>query len=165
MLLSHIVRTPLSEGHSVTEAYRRSSNQGKRRAPARFRRPSAHPVGAPKFEDGPVANAKERVAIQIRDLDQTVIGNPAHDLIRLVLSQATAARGSDLPGVTTAQMIEQMVEAIEQAIGADDDENQTDRPRVVQHRRTRRRPRGRLSRPLSALCDGRGGVMRAAPAN
>ena len=47
---------------------------------------------------GPLADAKGRVAIQIRDLDQTVIGNPAHDLIRLGLSLASAARGSDLPG-------------------------------------------------------------------
>jgi uncharacterized protein (DUF2252 family) len=46
---------------------------------------------------GPVADAQGRVEIQIRDLDQTVIGNPAHDLIRLGLSLATAARGSDLP--------------------------------------------------------------------
>jgi hypothetical protein len=30
---------------------------------------------------GPLADTKGRVAIQIRDLDQTVIGNPAHDLI------------------------------------------------------------------------------------
>jgi uncharacterized protein (DUF2252 family) len=59
---------------------------------------------------GPVANAKEKVKIAIRDLDQTVIGNPAHDLIRLGLSLATAIRGSDLPGVTTALMLEQMVE-------------------------------------------------------
>ena len=59
---------------------------------------------------GPVANADGKIAIQIRDLDQTVIGNPAHDLIRLGLSLATAARGSDLPGVTTARMLEQMVE-------------------------------------------------------
>jgi len=51
---------------------------------------------------GPVANADGEIAIQIRDLDQTVIGNPAHDLIRLGLSLAMAARGSDLPGVTTA---------------------------------------------------------------
>jgi uncharacterized protein (DUF2252 family) len=58
---------------------------------------------------GPVADAKGKVEIQIRDLDQTVIGNPAHDLIRLGLSLATAARGSDLPGVTTAQMLEQMM--------------------------------------------------------
>jgi uncharacterized protein (DUF2252 family) len=59
---------------------------------------------------GPVADAEGRVAVQIRDLDQTVIGNPAHDLIRLGLSLATAARGSNLPGVTTALMVEQLVE-------------------------------------------------------
>jgi uncharacterized protein (DUF2252 family) len=39
---------------------------------------------------GPVANASGKVALAIRDLDQTVIGNPAHDLIRLGLSLATA---------------------------------------------------------------------------
>ena len=54
---------------------------------------------------GPLADAKGRVAIQIRDLDQTVIGNPAHDLIRLGLSLASAARSSDLPGVTTARIL------------------------------------------------------------
>src|ERR1700761_3179974 len=59
---------------------------------------------------GPVANSDSKVEIEIRDLDQTVIGNPAHDLIRLGLSLATAARGSDLPGVTTALMMEQMVQ-------------------------------------------------------
>ncbi len=58
---------------------------------------------------GPIANLEGRVDIQIRDLDQTVVGNPAHDLIRLALSLATAARSSDLPGVTTARMIEEMV--------------------------------------------------------
>lgn len=58
---------------------------------------------------GPVANLEGRVNIQIRDLDQTVIGNPVHDLIRLGLSLATAARSSDLPGVTTARMIEEMM--------------------------------------------------------
>jgi uncharacterized protein (DUF2252 family) len=62
---------------------------------------------------GPVADAKGRVKIAIRDLDQTVIGNPAHDLIRLGLSLATAIRGSDLPGVTTALMLEQMMEGYE----------------------------------------------------
>jgi len=50
---------------------------------------------------GPVADVKGKVSIQIRDLDQTVVGNPAHDLIRLGLSLATAARGSDLPGATS----------------------------------------------------------------
>jgi uncharacterized protein (DUF2252 family) len=58
---------------------------------------------------GPVANVDGKVEIQIRDLDQTVVGNPSHDLIRLSLSLATAARGSDLPGVTTAHMMEQMI--------------------------------------------------------
>jgi uncharacterized protein (DUF2252 family) len=65
---------------------------------------------------GPVADAKGRVKIAIRDLDQTVIGNPAHDLIRLGLSLATALRGSDLPGVTTALMLEQMVTGYESAL-------------------------------------------------
>ena len=80
---------------------------------------------------GPIASAKGTVAIQIRDLDQTVIGNPAHDLIRLGLSMASAARGSDLPGVTTARMMEQLVEGYEQSFGgaADVDEEW---PEVVQ---------------------------------
>jgi uncharacterized protein (DUF2252 family) len=73
---------------------------------------------------GPVANAQGRVEIQIRDLDQTVIGNPAHDLIRLGLSLATAARGSDLPGVTTVQMMEALADGYERAF--DDSSDHTD---------------------------------------
>jgi uncharacterized protein (DUF2252 family) len=65
---------------------------------------------------GPLANANGKIEIAIRDFDQTVIGNPAHDLIRLALSLATAARGSDLPGVTTAEMLEQMVDAYDKAL-------------------------------------------------
>ena len=65
---------------------------------------------------GPVANADGKVEIQIRDLDQTVVGNPAHDLIRLALSLATAGRGSDLPGVTTALMMEQMMAGYQDAV-------------------------------------------------
>jgi uncharacterized protein (DUF2252 family) len=38
---------------------------------------------------GPIANTDGHIDIQIRDLDQTVIGNPADDLIRLGLSLAT----------------------------------------------------------------------------
>ncbi len=64
---------------------------------------------------GPVANAAGQVEIQIRDLDQTVIGNPAHDLIRLGLSLASAARGSDLPGVTTVRILEQLIDGYEGA--------------------------------------------------
>ena len=68
---------------------------------------------------GPVANEDGEIAIQIRDLDQTVIGNPAHDLIRLGLSLAMAARGSDLPGVTTARMLEQIIEGYDAALNED----------------------------------------------
>jgi uncharacterized protein (DUF2252 family) len=66
---------------------------------------------------GPVADVKGNVSIQIRDLDQTVIGNPAHDLIRLGLSLATAARGSDLPGVTSAYIVEHLMDGYERALG------------------------------------------------
>jgi uncharacterized protein (DUF2252 family) len=65
---------------------------------------------------GPIANTKGRVEIAIRDLDQTVIGNPAHDLIRLGLSLATAARGSDLPGVTTAVALEEIIAGYKEAL-------------------------------------------------
>lgn len=58
---------------------------------------------------GPVADAEGRVEIQMRDFDQTVIGNPAYDLIRLGLSLCTAARSSDLSGVMSAKMLEQML--------------------------------------------------------
>jgi uncharacterized protein (DUF2252 family) len=68
---------------------------------------------------GPLANASGGIEIQIRDLDQTVIGNPAHDLVRLGLSLASAARGSDLPGVATALMLERMMDGYEKAFQPD----------------------------------------------
>jgi uncharacterized protein (DUF2252 family) len=71
---------------------------------------------------GPLADAKGRVAVQIRDLDQTVIGNPIHDLIRLGLSLAFAARGSDLGGVTTARIVEQLVAGYEAALSGEFDD-------------------------------------------
>ena len=67
---------------------------------------------------GPLADANGKVEVQIRDLDQTVIGNPAHDLIRLGLSLASAARGADLPGVTTARMVEAMVDGYAEGLSA-----------------------------------------------
>ena len=93
---------------------------------------------------GPIASAKGTVSIQIRDLDQTVVGNPAHDLIRLGLSMASAARGSDLPGVTTARMMEQIVEGYEQSFAgsASDTADDEEPPEVVRkavkaaHKRT-----------------------------
>jgi uncharacterized protein (DUF2252 family) len=53
--------------------------------------------------------------IELRDLDQTVVGNPAHDVIRLALSLAMSARSSDLPGVTTARITEDLVAGYEQS--------------------------------------------------
>ncbi len=75
---------------------------------------------------GPLAHSDGRVEIQIRDLDQTVIGNPIHDLVRLGLSLASAARGSDLPGVTTAHILEQIIEGYSGAMepGATGDEGE-----------------------------------------
>ncbi len=70
---------------------------------------------------GPVAGTDGRIAIQIRDLDQTVVGNPVHDIIRLALSLATASRGSDLPGVTMARILEQTVEGYQAALRQDAD--------------------------------------------
>jgi len=99
---------------------------------------------------GPVANTEERVDIQIRDLDQTVIGNPAHDLIRLGLSLATAVRGSDLPGVITAKMLEQLIEGYEQALSdeASDSDFQHQRPETIKiaMRRSMRRSWKELAR-------------------
>src|ERR1700742_2368585 len=65
---------------------------------------------------GPLADADGNIRVQIRDLDQTVIGNPAHDLIRLALSLTTASRGSNLPGVTAAKIMEAMMEGYEDAL-------------------------------------------------
>ncbi|HEY6734295.1 MAG TPA: DUF2252 family protein [Roseiarcus sp.] len=80
---------------------------------------------------GPVAAMDGRIAIQIRDLDQTVIGNPAHDIIRLALSLATASRGSDLPGVTTARILEQVIEGYQAALQQDADSIE-DAPKSIQ---------------------------------
>lgn len=96
---------------------------------------------------GPIASAKGRIDIQIRDLDQTVIGNPAQDLIRLALSLASAARGSNLPGVTTADMIERMVEGYEAGLSAFDGETPVDEPPLIAT--IKRRALGRKWRHLA----------------
>jgi uncharacterized protein (DUF2252 family) len=64
---------------------------------------------------GPIGHTEGRAVVEMRDLDQTVIGNPAHDLLRLALSLAMAARSSDLPGVTTARITEDLVAGYERA--------------------------------------------------
>jgi uncharacterized protein (DUF2252 family) len=83
---------------------------------------------------GLLADAKGRVAVQIRDLDQTVIRNPAHDSIRPGLSLASAARGSDLPGVTTDRMIEEVVAGYESALAGnfERDKDSSNKPKRVQ---------------------------------
>lgn len=98
---------------------------------------------------GPLADAEGRVDVQIRDLDQTVVGNPAHDLVRLGLSLASAARGSDLPGVTTARMLEEMVDGYSLALRRPEDHDGGDvlEPDVV--RSVRRRALGRRWKHLA----------------
>ena len=68
---------------------------------------------------GPIADVQGRVAIQIRDVDQTVIGNPAHDVVRLGLSLASAARGANLPGGTTVVILEQLIAGYRTALDGD----------------------------------------------
>ncbi|WP_420139463.1 DUF2252 family protein [Sphingomonas sp.] len=97
---------------------------------------------------GPLSDGNGHVEVQIRDLDQAVIGNPAHDLIRLGLSLATAARGSDLPGVTTARMVEEMVDGYEQALADRAPGEAAEEPAVV--RTVKRLALGRKWRHLAA---------------
>lgn len=96
---------------------------------------------------GPLADADGHVEVQIRDLDQTVIGNPALDLIRLGLSLETAARSSDLPGVATARMIEGMIAGYSRALDLPDQPPRLSEPDVI--RTVRRRAIGRHWRHLA----------------
>jgi uncharacterized protein (DUF2252 family) len=82
---------------------------------------------------GPLAAPDGEIHVQIRDLDQTVIGNPNHDLIRLALSLSFAARGSDLPGVTTAHMLEQMMIGYRRALERSHGQNsiESDKPECI----------------------------------
>ncbi|MGL4291117.1 MAG: DUF2252 family protein [Phreatobacter sp.] len=113
---------------------------------------------------GPLADAKGKVAVQIRDLDQAVMGNPALDLIRLGLSLACAARGSDLPGVTTARMLEHLVTGYEEALAGDfeSERDKSHRSHRIQkilaqsvHRRWRQLAKERLEDTKSSLPRGK----------
>jgi uncharacterized protein (DUF2252 family) len=98
---------------------------------------------------GPIADSKGRIEIQIRDLDQTVIGNPNHDLIRLALSLASAARGSALPGVATAQMLEHMMEGYEMGLKVDPNRSQVEEQRPDCIKVVMRRALGRTWKHLA----------------
>lgn len=82
---------------------------------------------------GPVADAAGDVAVHVRDVDQSVIGNPVHDLVRLGLILATAARSSGLPGLITSLMAGALLDGYEQAFddSRSDETSRTQRPDVV----------------------------------
>jgi uncharacterized protein (DUF2252 family) len=82
---------------------------------------------------GPVADAAGKVAVHIRDVDQSVIGNPVHDLLRLGLSLAMVARSSDLPGIITSRIAGALLDGYEQAFddSRSDETGRTQRPKVV----------------------------------
>ena len=98
---------------------------------------------------GPLSDGRGGIEVQIRDLDQTVIGNPALDLIRLGLSLASAARGSDLPGVVTARMMEAMIAGYASALGDPEAEIDTRGHEPDAVRTVRRRALGRRWRHLA----------------
>jgi uncharacterized protein (DUF2252 family) len=126
---------------STVQFYRWLEGQGKRAVP---KGPAVWICGDCHAGNlGPLAAPDGKVHVQIRDLDQTVIGNPNHDLIRLALSLSSAARGSDLPGVTTAHMLEQMMIGYRRALKGPRAQNQieSDKPeciKVVTRRATAR---------------------------
>ena len=97
---------------------------------------------------GAVADADKRIGIAIRDLDQTVVANPAFDLVRLALSLVTAALNATLPGIVTARMMDAM--AIGYAEGTADPEGaERDLAESEIVATTKRRALGRRWRHLS----------------
>ena len=80
---------------------------------------------------GPVANVDGQFKVEMRDFDQTVIGNPAHDLIRLGLSLAAAAVVSDLPGLTIAEILEAMISQYEAAFHAGPKQGHLEEPKTI----------------------------------
>jgi uncharacterized protein (DUF2252 family) len=112
--------------------------------------PSAMPHGPPIWicgdchvgNLGPLEATNGEVDVEIRDFDQAVIGNPAHDLLRLGVSLAAAALSSNLPGITTTHMLERMVFGYRAALESGKPPPMPKRPRPVAvvvrraHRRT-----------------------------
>jgi uncharacterized protein (DUF2252 family) len=67
---------------------------------------------------GAVGRVDGATGLELRDLDQTVIGSPAHDVVRLALSMAMAVRASGLPGATTLRAVEQIARGYERVLEA-----------------------------------------------
>ncbi|MCJ2011564.1 DUF2252 family protein [Methylobacterium sp. J-076] len=97
---------------------------------------------------GALADTEGRVRMQIRDLDQAVIANPAYDLVRLALSLVTAGLTAPLSGLAVARMIEAIAggyaAGLEDPDGAEPDGDSA----IVET--TRRRALGRRWHHLSA---------------
>ncbi|SDA10728.1 Uncharacterized conserved protein, DUF2252 family [Methylobacterium sp. UNC378MF] len=97
---------------------------------------------------GAVAAPDGRIDIQIRDLDQTVVANPAFDLVRLALSLVTAALNATLPGIVTARMMDAMADGYADGIADPEGaERDLDPSEIVVT--TKRRALGRRWRHLS----------------
>jgi uncharacterized protein (DUF2252 family) len=76
----------------------------------------------PHRQPRPLASAGDDVDTHIRDLDQTVIGNPVHDLIGFALSLDSAAPGWKLSGKVTSTMLENLIVGYQSAFPCDDEE-------------------------------------------
>lgn len=77
---------------------------------------------------GPIASVEGAVEIALRDLDQTVIGSPSHDVIRLALSMAMAVRASALPGAVTAKLVDAIARGYERVLEARASRRETNLP-------------------------------------
>jgi uncharacterized protein (DUF2252 family) len=132
---------PNHRAHALEEARNqkmaRSASEYVRGSATRFyewlsnMKPGAAPDGPPIWicgdchvgNLGPTANDKGEFEVEIRDFDQTTIGHPAYDLVRLGLSLAAAATVSDLPGLTIAEILESMIHCYEMAFDQGFDED------------------------------------------
>jgi uncharacterized protein (DUF2252 family) len=97
---------------------------------------------------GALAGPDGRIDIQIRDLDQTVVANPAFDLVRLALSLVTAALNATLPGIVTARMMDAMATGYADGV-ADPEGAERDIAESEIVATTKRRALGRRWRHLS----------------
>jgi hypothetical protein len=72
--------------------------------------------------------------VQIRDLDQAVIGNPVQIWCGSVCHWHLHSADSDLPGVTTARILEELVVGYQDALstGFETDKDKSHRPKPIQ---------------------------------
>ena len=67
---------------------------------------------------GALAHADGSVELELRDLDQTVIGSPAHDVVRLALSMVMSVRASGLRGSLALRGVEAIAHGYARALTA-----------------------------------------------